>query len=706
MRPSMKTSHLILSSFITLVVLMGCDSSSESSSSEETYSVPIETVSEERTVELTFILSESSAGRVRSLAKTALGTFEDISSLYVNLSESGKSGKLYSGLGVALSKGNGSSWGGKFEKLTVNKSYAFEAAALNASNQQIFTGTSTFEIKLNPSENNVVLQLTPVLNDVNIAVPVVKQVRLPSSVRRTESVSMEGIVEVSDSGALDWSFRSYLPQGNAMGACGAGQCGSFTPSSGTGNDGSASMVVSGGTHTYTINTEYQAPDLVGTQYLQFKATNSAGVGAQTKFTISVNEQIADAGMGIVIAPSILDFVVERVQDNLTCPQLDCLRMQATVADEKAFSELSAAWGYDAGGRSFSESTLTVDAQDANQGIVEVLMSGYQDSDAGTVTLTATDADGMQSILSFELIANTYPINQVCYTDLGGCNEILDLCSNPVEVTLGIIDDSAKVYVNDQIVVTNGFSGKYTTTQLNEYLTSGENKVRFELTNGPSGYTYAYQLKVGDTILVDEECGVFNSGGCDGNSYAQGVVKIFENTITCESGSSNLSSNDATPAPQNNGSVSQIIEAKASTIVRSGWEAKNVIDGDLSTAWSSYDYQLGGAEWIYVETNNENSIYKVVLFPRIGGNGVPIGFPSDFEIQSSLDAVNWSLIPGQIFTSYTHPIDAEGEEFIFGEPVNSRYIRVYATKLNSDGYYGEGGYSLLFQLGEIYLYQIN
>jgi hypothetical protein len=48
------------------------------------------------------------------------------------------------------------------------------------------------------------------------------------------------------------------------------------------------------------------------------------------------------------------------------------------------------------------------------------MNGYQDSDAGTVTLTATDADGMQSILSFELIANTYPINQVCYTDLGGC----------------------------------------------------------------------------------------------------------------------------------------------------------------------------------------------------------------------------------------------------------------------------------------------
>jgi hypothetical protein len=245
-------------------------------------------------------------------------------------------------------------------------------------------------------------------------------VRLPSSVRRTESVSMEGIVEVSDSGALDWSFRSYLPQGNAMGACGAGQCGSFTPSSGTGNDGSASMVVSGGIHTYTINTEYQAPDLVGTQYLQFKATNSAGVGAQTKFTISVNEQIADAGMGIVIAPSILDFVVERVQDNASCPQLDCLRMQATVADEKAFSELSAAWGYDAGGRTFSEPTLTVDAQDANRGIVEVLMSSYQDSDNGTITLTITDAGGIQSTISFELVTSAYPIEQVCYTDLGDC----------------------------------------------------------------------------------------------------------------------------------------------------------------------------------------------------------------------------------------------------------------------------------------------
>ncbi len=48
------------------------------------------------------------------------------------------------------------------------------------------------------------------------------------------------------------------------------------------------------------------------------------------------------------------------------------------------------------------------------------MNGYRGSDAGEVTLTVTDADGLQGVLNFPLVPNAYPLTPVCAANGEDC----------------------------------------------------------------------------------------------------------------------------------------------------------------------------------------------------------------------------------------------------------------------------------------------
>ncbi len=141
-----------------------------------------------------------------------------------------------------------------------------------------------------------------------------------------------------------------------------------------------------------------------------------------------------------------------------------------------------------------------------------------------------------------------------------------------------------------------------------------------------------------------------------------------------------------------------VGATASSAHNTNWSAANAVDNRNNTAWSSAkNNQAEGNEWLYVDMGANYDVQKVALVPR-SSDGTPVGFPSDFKLQYSVNAVDWSDVPGQSYARYPAPTNLQGEAFQFQTAVNARYIRVLASRLNTDAF---GDYYM--QLAEIYPY---
>ena len=104
------------------------------------------------------------------------------------------------------------------------------------------------------------------------------------------------------------------------------------------------MTVSDSLYNYILESDYTSPANNTTQLLRLQVTNEAGIGAETRFSIKVVGDVSSA-LQFQAAPSVLKMTVARVQDNVICPDLDCLAFEAFVDDDKLFSELQAEWNY-------------------------------------------------------------------------------------------------------------------------------------------------------------------------------------------------------------------------------------------------------------------------------------------------------------------------------------------------------------------------
>ena len=84
-------------------------------------------------VTLTFNLGGQSNDSGRSIARTAIGTFEEISALYVNAIRQGKESLIYSEPGRPLTKQSDYNWTGTLDGFIVNESYTIRISAMNVS---------------------------------------------------------------------------------------------------------------------------------------------------------------------------------------------------------------------------------------------------------------------------------------------------------------------------------------------------------------------------------------------------------------------------------------------------------------------------------------------------------------------------------------------------------------------------------------------
>ena len=96
-------------------------------------------------VSLTINFGEPQNSSARSMARTAIGTFEEIEALYVNAQRQGKNSFLYISPGRPLTKLNDGSWTGTLDGFIVNENYTFSISAMNLSGVLIFTGLTAYD---------------------------------------------------------------------------------------------------------------------------------------------------------------------------------------------------------------------------------------------------------------------------------------------------------------------------------------------------------------------------------------------------------------------------------------------------------------------------------------------------------------------------------------------------------------------------------
>jgi hypothetical protein len=109
----------------------------------------------------------------------------------------------------------------------------------------------------------------------------------------------------------------------------------------------------------------------------------------------------------------------------------------------------------------------------------------------------------------------------------------------------------------------------------------------------------------------------------------------------------------------------------------GSDPARVLDGDATTFWSSAPVRGPETDdsWIGLDMGDLGVWTSLSVTPRES----LLGFPSGFRIEASLDGMNWRTVPGQIYTRF-QPTETGPLVFTFSSPVESRYIRLFATLL--------------------------
>jgi hypothetical protein len=133
-----------------------------------------------------------------------------------------------------------------------------------------------------------------------------------------------------------------------------------------------------------------------------------------------------------------------------------------------------------------------------------------------------------------------------------------------------------------------------------------------------------------------------------------------------------------PPPALPATASLIVGTASSNIA--GWEPSKAVDGNVGTIYSSTSRGATAVatEWVALDVGKVATMSGLKIYPR--GNAC---FPVDYQIQSSTDMITWTTVPGMTFTDQTAP--ATSVTHAFSTPIQARGLRIYATKLSSDGF---------------------
>jgi hypothetical protein len=304
-----------------------------------------------------------------------VGTFADVTRVTVTVAGEDKFGDEQNPLATAdLTLESDGVWRAVIPDLPVDPVLTFTARGYNDADEEVFSGVTTQV--LTGSADLVVVAMDPVDDGVAILFPVIESITLPGEIINNE----DRAVSVAVRGSASETLSHQITSGG----------GTFTPDSGS--------ILLTGSGTGTITTTYSAPAAVGTYGHSVRVTNSQGNAVEADFDTLVVYELTDADVEVTFAPVITAILGKRSGAGVV--------WTATLTDDKPLSELSYAWSFSgSGGAVFSPANTNPGA-----------LTGYDETVAGTITLSVTDGDGLTTTVDFALVAGQFPDVVVINTD--------------------------------------------------------------------------------------------------------------------------------------------------------------------------------------------------------------------------------------------------------------------------------------------------
>ena len=118
-----------------------------------------------------------------------------------------------------------------------------------------------------------------------------------------------------------------------------------------------------------------------------------------------------------------------------------------------------------------------------------------------------------------------------------------------ELQLFSVDDYMSAYItnstyNQQLMFAEPFGTNYPYVDVSSYVEPGNNDITLKLRNDIAGYAYTWNFTIDGVLYASASCGNWNAnaGGCNGDSYATGIVYTTDILFTGASPMSN------TPVP--------------------------------------------------------------------------------------------------------------------------------------------------------------
>ena len=295
-----------------------------------------------------------------------VGPISDVTSVSVDVFD----GATPVGSGF-LTQGAGNAWSGSIPDLPMGMLLDFVVSAKNASNVILFTATDSFTLT-----GNDTLTMTMVAEDDGIAItfPFVGPVTLIDPIDTSAAATVSVAVKGNASEVLSFSFVVDSTGG-----------GSFAPATGT-----ITLAADG---LGAIDTIYTAPGTAGTYDHHILVTNEQGNSVRLDFPTNVAIPTTSATINLLWAPAVTTLNGYRTGSLVT--------WTANVMDDQDIGLLTYLW-------SFSQTGGTPGASFTVSGANPGVLSGYDQTVTGTISLTLTDGDGLSTMISFSLPAGQFP----------------------------------------------------------------------------------------------------------------------------------------------------------------------------------------------------------------------------------------------------------------------------------------------------------
>ncbi len=316
---------------------------------------------------------------------SALGfSFQDVTSVRIDVREAGASMPLFRGLD--LTREPGGPWTGRLPFLPKNKPLTFIATASSASGTELFRGST--DETLTDDASSVSIALSPANDGASAVLPRLQRITLPAQLFPGQSVTLHFLVEARAGERLDYVIDDGVNSGPG---------GGFSPSQGT-------LFLEGTSATFVIR--YTAPDVFSATDFSHsvRLTNQDGNSLLSTFRTHVrppsSDGVRDTSLAIFFNPVINVLSAARV------PGAPQVTFEASLSDDRPLSELSYTWGFIPDG--IYDPPPSFVPHQANP----TTLQGYTLDVRGTLRLDVTDADGGRTTLLYALARQQFPDNPI------------------------------------------------------------------------------------------------------------------------------------------------------------------------------------------------------------------------------------------------------------------------------------------------------